>query len=156
MEIELDTSLTNKPNSLLNTSDPKWCQWENFNLKKKCVYLHFLTCGLKNPPPASFGAVSASVNILDWKLEGAGRSFQSDVYSSRLLLSAEHTAGIPHPFSLKFPWWIKTLGLPSWPCLDNSAPCSCNQKKKKIKKMLKQLISATSGGLQCGKIQVVL
>lgn len=62
--------------------------------------------GWKNPPPASFGAVSASVNILDWKLEGAGRSFQSDVYSSRLLLSAD-------PFSLKISLLDKkTSGFP--------------------------------------------
>lgn len=51
--------------------------------------MHFLSCGLKIPCPAPSGAVSASVNILDWKLEGSGRSFQSDVYSSRLLLSPE-------------------------------------------------------------------
>lgn len=39
---------------------------------------------------ASFGAVLATVNILDWKLEGVKRSFQSDVYSSRLPRSSEH------------------------------------------------------------------
>lgn len=110
---------------------PNGASGKNLTLKKKkkkSVSLHFLTCGLKNPPPASFGAVSASVNILDWKLEGAGRSFQSDVYSSRLLLSAARDSS---SLFLQISLVDKNSGLPSRPCLDNSAPVLLQSKKKK-------------------------
>lgn len=41
--------------------------------------------------------------------------------------------GIPHPFSFKFPWWIKTLGSPQSPVWIILLLCSCNPKKNQKK-----------------------